>query len=73
MRFSVVEDYMGQTIGAERTLSAAKREAAAYGLREGSYSISMYEIPVNSESIRRLIGGLGAFATEVRRIIESGA
>jgi len=73
MRFYVLEDSFGQAIGAEMTLAAAKREAAAYGMRPGAYSVTMYDMPVNSETVRRLIGQLGGFATEIRRVIESEA
>jgi hypothetical protein len=60
MRFYVIED-SGETIGCELTLAAAHDRAASRA--SGEYEITALEVPVTAESIRRLLGGLGGYAT----------
>lgn len=60
MRFYIVQDGMGSTLGCERTLKAAK-ELGHAGEREG-YSVEAVDCAVNAETVRRLLGQLGGYA-----------
>lgn len=61
----MVSSSRGGTIGCELTLTAAK----VIGIDEGpEYSIQLIECPVNAETVRRLLGQLGGFATKCDRV-----
>lgn len=62
MRFYVVQDNGGSTVGCEIALPAAH----ALGREQcpsGSYTITRVDCPVHVETIRRLLGNLGGYAT----------
>jgi hypothetical protein len=62
MKFYIVQDDAGSTLGCELTLKAPRQLGHA-DAREG-YSIVRVECPANAETVRRLLGNLGGYATE---------
>lgn len=60
MKFWLIEDGTGETIGCEITYREAKASAQSY---VDDYSIRWIEVPVSAESIRRLLGNHGGYAT----------
>lgn len=64
MRFYIVEDDTGAPVACELTRAEADTRAAE--LCPFGHTVVMVEVPVTAESIRRLLGGLGGYATEHR-------
>lgn len=64
MRFYVVQNDQGSTLGCELTLKAAKALGAEDRFATGSYTVEAIDCDVNAETVRRLLGQLGGYATE---------
>lgn len=62
MKFYIVQNNQGSTLGCETALAAA--HALAKSSTPFAYSIECVECSVNAETVRRLLGQLGGFATE---------
>ena len=62
MRFYVVHDGTGSVIGCELTLGSAHALGRSTG--DATHSITKIDCPVNVETIRRLLGNVGGYATE---------
>lgn len=60
MRFYIVQDAAGSTLGCEITLKAAKQ--LGHGNTREGYSIEAVDCAVNAETVRRLLGQLGGYA-----------
>lgn len=69
MRFYIVVNGYGSTIGCEKTLAKAHATARRAGAGDAGSANEEYEIhaidcPVNAETVRLLLGELGGYATE---------
>ncbi len=62
--YTLIDDLGGGTVGCELSLKAARERAAALGLRR--YQICREEVPVTAETMRRVLGGQGGYATRVQ-------
>lgn len=62
MRFYIVHDAGGSTLGCETTLKKARELGRTD--ESDTYSITRVDCPVNAETIRRLLGNLGGYADE---------
>ena len=62
MKFYVIENEFGETVGCETTLHAAKNAAHERGLERDEYEITVVDCAVNAETVRRLLGNLGGYA-----------
>lgn len=69
MRFYLVTDDRGETLGCETTLKDA--HALARNASVEWYDVQLVEAPVNADTIRRLLGNLGGYATESRRVFSN--
>lgn len=68
MKFFVVSSDRGGVVGCELTLAVAK----VVGTNDGvPFSVERVECPVNAETVRRLLGNLGGYATESETVYES--
>ena len=67
MKFYEVE-VDGQIVGCETTLKAAK--ALAISLRDNrlDWCITVLDVPVTVETVRRMIGRLGGYANTLRHV-----
>lgn len=63
MKFYLVQDAAGSTLGCELTLKAAKALRSG-GEREPG-TITRITCDVNAETVRRLLGQLGGYATHI--------
>lgn len=63
MKFYIIETDKGETIGCELTRGAANLYAQERGFFRDEYSITVAECPVNADTVRRLLGNLGGYAT----------
>lgn len=62
-KFYVIVSYDdGETVGATTTLPKDAIERGDYG--DGSFEVKQLDIPVNAETIRRMLAG-GGYATNV--------
>lgn len=61
MKFWIIEDSVGEIVGCETSQREAKASAQSYG---DDYSIRWIEVPVSADSIRRLLGNHGGYATD---------
>lgn len=66
MRFYIVEDDIGAPVACE--LTRAEADARAAELAPYGHTIKLVDVPVTTESIRRLLAGEGGYATEYRII-----
>lgn len=64
MRFWVIYEE-GTAVGCEMTWRKAKSTADEMGIKKPE--IRWVECPVNADTIRRLLGGIGGYATEIER------
>ena len=62
MKFYVCHDLNDQVFDCVTTLSEAKQIVRDAGCGE----VSMIDVPVNSETIRLLLGNLGGYATNTK-------
>lgn len=62
-RFWIIQDDRGETVGCEMTWRAATKFAEEMGV--GRSRICWVECAVNADTIRRLLGNLGGYATRV--------
>lgn len=74
MKFYVLFDGDDSPRNCETTLRKAKQ--AALRLMDGEYgedcmSIKQVEVPVNADSIRRLLGDLGGYAKDMKLVWQS--
>lgn len=68
MKFYVVSSDRGGVVGCTLTLAAAK----VVGIDDGpGFTIERVECAVNAETVRRLLGNLGGYATESDTVYES--
>lgn len=65
MKFWIIEDGTGETIGCEISQREAKASAQSYS---DDFSIRWIEVPVSADSIRRLLGNHGGYATAGGRV-----
>jgi len=63
MKFYIIESEFGETIGCELTRKAAKEFAESRGFSKDEYEITVTDCPVNADTVRRLLGNLGGYAT----------
>jgi hypothetical protein len=68
MKFYMVSNEVGETLGCELTLSRAIQLAADYGMTRDEANIDAVEVPVTAETVRRLLGGSGGYARSIRRV-----
>jgi hypothetical protein len=68
MKFYMVSNDVGETLGCELTLSRAVQLAADYGLKRDEAKIDAIDVPVTAETVRRLLGGSGGYARSIRRV-----
>lgn len=61
MRFYVCADDQGQTFDCVMT----RKEAIDMVHNSGGGQVTMLDVPVNAESIQRLLGNIGGFAKKV--------
>lgn len=66
MKFYVIGRNDGEVVGCQTSLRRAKAEARSFGLEE--YSVDVVDVPVTSETIRRLLGDLGGYADSAERV-----
>jgi hypothetical protein len=64
MKFWIVEEPSGETLGCERTKRQALELAASYGYSRNEISLSWVDVDVNAETIRRLLSGRGGYAND---------
>ena len=64
MKFYILE-VNGETVGCETSLKAAK--ALAKSLSD-EWCITLLEVAVNAETVRRLLGNMGGYAETLRTI-----
>lgn len=62
MRFYVIETDSGEIAGCELTQKAAKERMQKLGFQTDEYTITMIDVSVNAEAVRRLLGNLGGYA-----------
>ena len=67
MRFYLLQNDMGETVSCE-TSKAKARDWVAQQLRDGAArcSITALEIPINGETVRRLLASEGGYAESTR-------
>lgn len=63
MKFWIISDKVGQVIGCEMTRRDAVGYATALGLSREEFSVQWIDVPVTTDSIRRLLGDSGGYAT----------
>jgi hypothetical protein len=68
MKFYLLTNNVGETLGCELTVSRAVQLAADYGLKRDEANIDAMEVPVTAETVRRLLGGSGGYARSIRRV-----
>jgi len=69
MKFWIISDEGGQTVGCEFTKAAAMREG--WNLADRG-TVNMVEVEVSAENMRRLLGNLGGYATKFGNSVEFG-
>jgi len=62
MKFFIIETEFGETIGCELTRRAAIEFAQARGYTPKEISLTVNDVPVTADSIRRLLGNLGGYS-----------
>lgn len=65
MRFYVVTDGTGETLGCQRSLRQAQALGRSYGI---SFTVDAVDVSINAETVRRLLGALGGYAIEQREV-----
>ena len=70
MKFYIVEDNNGEIKGCARSSDSAKVIAAQYELHR--WDMMIVDCPVNPETIRRLLGQLGGYASATARVSFDG-
>lgn len=63
MRFFLIFNEAGETVGCETTMSAVMAECRSYG--EGHYRVMAMNVPVNADTVRRLLCDQGGYATDI--------
>ena len=68
MKFYLLTNELGEVVGCERTLSKAFNLAESYGLSRDEIRIDVFDVSVNAETIRRLLGDGGGYAKSIKRV-----
>lgn len=62
MKFYIIENNVGETIGCEITVKAARQHAEGLGYQRYEYDLIPINCKVTAETVRRLLGELGGYA-----------
>jgi hypothetical protein len=68
MKFYVLTNDLGEVVGCERTMSAAFKLAESCGLTLDETRIDAFDVSVNAETVRRLLGDSGGYAKSIKRV-----
>jgi hypothetical protein len=68
MKFYLLNNDVGEVVGCERTLSAARWLAESCGMTRDATIIYEVDVAVNAETVRRLLGNSGGYAKRIKRV-----
>jgi hypothetical protein len=71
MKFYMLTNDVGELIGCERTLSAARWLAESCGMTRNETIIYEVDVAVNAETVRRMLSNSGGYVKRIKRIWRS--
>jgi hypothetical protein len=63
MKFWIIEGLPGEVLGCELSRRKAVEVGLSYGLPRTAFMVYWVEAPVTAETVRRLLGNVGGYAT----------